>query len=179
MILLLIIILVLIFGLILLKNKLFNIYLFFYKWLDIENLSFFGYYYNSEIIMLHSKLYIESGYFPDLVFIQRYEEHYDLYFLLRCKRHEMTLHRVPFGHSLRYFPDDNIGNKEIIHSPYEKHTPFKLRSGSIGVHRKERTGKSLMFVDKQVSVGKNWPISTPLSVHDTNSFVHNKHHNIQ
>lgn len=157
------------------KEHFLSVYLFFYKWFSTENISFIGIYYKHEIFTLHSKLYYEPHFplLPDIVFICRHFEHYDLYFLFRLRRYKLTLCRIPVGHALHF--DNTDKNDKFIYPispPYEKHTPFKLKHshpGAVHLYKKEKRGFSFTYVRKDS--GRKWPLTENLdnSAEITNS----------
>lgn len=139
---------------IILRYNFLSIYLFLYSFCSLDTLSIFGFYFDEDVITCRSKIHAPLGLFPDFVFIRRYSNHYDLYFLFRFRKYTIELIHIPFGHFLEYYSETN----EIIHHSYEKHTPFRTRSGSVGLLRKKRMG--MMFVKEVVETGSGWPTPT-------------------
>ena len=144
------------------RHELPFIFLFLYKLFDKKNASFIGIYYDSEIHTLSSKIFYQPNYMslPDIVVIQRHHEHYNLYFLFRLRKSRLDLIRVPVGHTLHFHEEKTpISHINEMHSPYEKHTPFRLKYGYVSLHKQERRG--MMFVNVCKETGREWPIRKP------------------
>ena len=126
------------------KNNIIKIY--------VHNIfGWFGIQLFQTIYTMTSAIQSNKSVYCDLVLINRYSDHINIYLILHRFTETIMLCYVKPGFKLMYKVDG-----KILDLPYEEGTPFQIDRGELILYK--RIIKRFGFINEEISRSKKWPI---------------------